>query len=325
MPTKKNQCFAPQNLIYGILVEDVAKISTYAHMFWFTFLISSYLLYCQSEWIMVSTAPNLMIPWSKHLSLSVWWIYIKDRWVTRGEETAISILPQEQLTTILLFWETVIVIWQAAPPLPPPLHWSARTCVTPQDCSVYIQSSMCIVCLTILPLTSALFTAHAPAPPRLLMASIAFNNRGDGWSLTGQGVLGASGSGLANLPQTGACLLPVCSTQNLCGRSFGYPGHILQSHSFRFALMQWFYKPLPQFVFQKNLLKKKCSFQRLDVGLPKWNYNHVQLYIYLVWKHTSMMLSMTMEALFLHCQWSVCCSRIGRNLTSPVQTMRHEN
>ena len=33
-----------------------------------------------------------------------------DGWVTRGEETAISILPQEQLTTILLFWETVIVI-----------------------------------------------------------------------------------------------------------------------------------------------------------------------------------------------------------------------
>ena len=129
---------------------------------------------------MVSTAPNLMIPRWKHLSLLVWSIYIKDRWVTRWEETAISILPQEQLTTILLFWETVIVIWQTAPP-----HF-LRQCtdqpgrVSPHKTARSISSLECALSASQfchwLPLFS-LRTPHLP-PPRLLMASIAFNNRG---------------------------------------------------------------------------------------------------------------------------------------------------
>ena len=49
---------------------------------------------------------------------------------------------------------------------PPPSHWCAGTCVATQNSPpVYIQSSACIVCFTIPPLASALFTAHAPPPP----------------------------------------------------------------------------------------------------------------------------------------------------------------
>ena len=70
-------------------------------------------LHLHWKYILVETGPNLTIPWWKHLSLSVWSIYIKDRWVARMEETAISILPPSHQSTILLFWETVIV--RAAP------------------------------------------------------------------------------------------------------------------------------------------------------------------------------------------------------------------
>ena len=114
----------------------------------------------------------------------IWWLlnenichYLCDRSILRRtdgrggrrEETAISILPPPQLTTILLFWETVIV--RHCPHLTncahtsSASHWWSGTCVTTQDSPVYIQSSICIVRFTFLPPASALFSAHA-LPPR---------------------------------------------------------------------------------------------------------------------------------------------------------------
>ena len=126
----------------------------------------------------------------------IWWLlnenicyYLCDRSILRRtdgrggrtEETAISILPPPQLTTILLFWETVIV--RHCPHLTncahtsSASHWWAGTCVTTQDSPVYIQSSICIVRFTF-----PLFSSRTPSlpPTRLLMASIGFNNRGVG-------------------------------------------------------------------------------------------------------------------------------------------------
>ena len=128
----------------------------------------------------------------------IWWLlnenichYLCDRSILRRtdgrggrtEETAISILPPPQLTTILLFWETVIVRHcphlTNCPHTSSASHWWAGTCVTTQDSPVYIQSSICIVRFTFL---LPLFSARTPSLPatRLLMASIGFNNRGFG-------------------------------------------------------------------------------------------------------------------------------------------------
>ena len=113
----------------------------------------------------------------------IWWLlnenichYLCDRSILRRtdgrggrtEETAISILPPPQLTTILLFWETVIV--RHCPHLTncahtsSASHWWAGTCVTTQDSPVYIQSSICIVRFTfLLPLFSARTPSHPPS------------------------------------------------------------------------------------------------------------------------------------------------------------------
>ena len=174
-----------------------------------------------SKWIVVSTAPNLTIAWWKHLSLSVWSIYIKDRWVTRWEETAISILPQEQLTTILLFWETVIV-----------RHRPHLTSCTPHfllHCTDELgRVSAHKTGRSISSLGSALsasqfchwlplFSLHTPHHHHHPDAAFLWlRSPSIIGGKTGQGFLGASGSGRANLPQTGACLPPQCSTLNLC-------------------------------------------------------------------------------------------------------------
>ena len=162
----------------------------------------------------------------------IWWLlnenicyYLCDRSILRRtdgrggrtEETAISILPPPQLTTILLFWETVIV--RHCPHLTncahtsSASHWWAGTCVTTQDSPVYIQSSICIVRFTFLPPASALFSAHALPPAFLWLRSASIiGGLAGGWT-RGAGSFRLSGSKLT----TNWHLAPTCPTQNLCG------------------------------------------------------------------------------------------------------------